>query len=359
MLAKIGYAVKHASHKNDLDDVQGRRSSDSGLLTYLTRQPQLDISGVKTTEEFVKTPNEEGTMFTRLYEPEDATKVKGMVFHCVGFCDTIDWTPTDIGVHFAKQGFVVFMFDNKGMGRSDGLFSYINNWEEDMVEPALWLFDYAINKYIKPDPMYSKLIDEPQNYAVTGHRMGGANAICIALRLQERKREKTEDSWNIKCVVLMAPLVTIAENQLPPACVKWTLTSILAPVWSHAKLAAIDLDIQSREDELTQLIDDNPIAYPHKHVSLRSAVASLHVVDFIEKNTKEFKTPLLLCQGDDDLLTDPAGAIRFCKECGCDENDKEIKIYQGKGHVLWKEVPTMLDDAIDWINSKMHRLLII
>eukprot|EP01083_Nonionella_stella_P105825 304644_1 len=348
MLAKIGYAVKHASHKNDLDDVQGRRSSDSGLLTYLTRQPQLDISGVKTTEEFVKTPNEEGTMFTRLYEPEDATKVKGMVFHCVGFCDTIDWTPTDIGVHFAKQGFVVFMVDNKGMGRSNGSFGYLTHWEKDIVEPALRLFSYAIDKYIKSNETYNKIIHEPQNYFVTGHSMGGANAICITLKLQQEPR-----AFSIKGTVVIAPMTGIHPDKIPPAAAQFILRRMVAPIWPCAKLVPGDLEVQTRDPELHRLINDNPLAFPHKHISVKTATVLLSAMEFIESNMSQFKTPLLLCQGDDDTLNECGTAKRFYEECGTAQGDKEIRIYKAKGHVLWKEEPVMLDDAIEWINKRL------
>eukprot|EP01083_Nonionella_stella_P106410 307092_1 len=130
MFGTIGHLIKHASFKHPLDDAEGRRKN-VGVNEYLKKQRQLDVSNIKITQELVEKPNKDGSvtsMFTKLFEPQDPTKAKGMLLHCVGFVDRVDWTPTDIGAAFAKQGFVVFMFDNKGMGRSDGLFSYINDW---------------------------------------------------------------------------------------------------------------------------------------------------------------------------------------------------------------------------------------
>ncbi len=44
------------------------------------------------------------------------------------------------------------------------------------------------------------------------------------------------------------------------------------------------------------------------------------------------KLPLCICHGNDDKITDCDMSKLFYERCGCDINDKILKIYNGRGH---------------------------
>eukprot|EP01084_Bolivina_argentea_P003311 6214_1 len=160
--------------------------------------------------EYVEKPNGQ-LLFTKLFEPKNKTSVKGMIFKASGFASYIDWIGTDIGVQYAKLGFIVLMFDPIGQGRSDGLYCHINNFE-DAIDDAIWIYNYAIDKYIKTNELYTNSIDKNNNYFLMGNSMGGATSILVALKSQKKDNK-------FKGIIAVAPLVSIHENMKPAAWV--------------------------------------------------------------------------------------------------------------------------------------------
>eukprot|EP01083_Nonionella_stella_P048759 130190_1 len=181
------------------DTAPGRRKQLNSQGYYANKSP-FPSQDVSITSEYVEKPNG-SLLFTKLFEPKDKASVKGMICFSDGVSCSIDFLGHRIGVEYAASGFVVCMFDYAGHGRSDGPWVIIEDFEETLVAEAVWIYTYIINKHIKSDPLYSRLIDIPSNYFLSGRSMGGAVAILAPLEFKKQKQ------INIKGVAVAAPLV--------------------------------------------------------------------------------------------------------------------------------------------------------
>ncbi len=120
-------------------------------------------TNIKITAEYIEKPDGR-LLFGKLFEPPNPRDAKAMICHCPGLYDHLDCTPHDVGIRYAEMGFVVFICDWKGFGRSDGDFIHVQNFDIDFVDEGLWAFNYAINKYIKTNQIYSNTIDKKNLY---------------------------------------------------------------------------------------------------------------------------------------------------------------------------------------------------
>ena len=306
-------------------------------------ESKLDHTNIKITEKYVE--NESGDIiFTKLFEPKNPSKAKAIILHSVGFSARIGWVPHDFGVQSAQQGLIVFMFDHKGMGETDGRFCRIDDFDKDFVDRGIWIFNYAINEYIKSNDVYKKLIDKPQNYFLSGHSMGGASTIRIALK------EQKKNTLNIKGIILIAPMCQIGADKMPSPVTLWILQNILLPVIPGARLINSGMDKTTLNHKVQEITDQDPIG-DCNYIALITGMNLLQTTQFIQENAKNLKMPMLICQGDKDIATDCNGCAEFFDNCDqIKKEDKLMKIYQDKGHTLWLEEPEMINDVKEWIN---------
>eukprot|EP01083_Nonionella_stella_P207135 752780_1 len=163
----------------NVDSAPGRRILLNELITK-------ESASVKVTTEYIQ--KADGTLlFGKLFEPRNPSDAKAMICYCIGFGDHTEFRLHDIGIEYAEQGFIVFMCDWKGHGRSDGDFIHIQDFDIDIIDEGIFAFDYAINKYIKSHPIYTNTIHKPNNYFLSGSSMGGAIAIRVALKSKKNK----------------------------------------------------------------------------------------------------------------------------------------------------------------------------
>ena len=283
-------------------------------------------------------------VFTRLFEPKDPSKAKAMILHSAGFGANVNWASHDLGVQYAQLGYVVFMFDHKGHGNSDGMHCQIDDFDKDIVDPAIWIFNYAINEYIKTNVIYQKSIDKPKNYFLSGASMGGANSIYIALR------EQQENTLNIKGMILLAPMCEISPEKIPSALTIYILKNVLLHLIPSARLISTGLDKMSLNEEVQKVLDQDPILC--SNIALVTGLTLFVVTQFVEANAAKLKIPMLICQGCKDVVTNCDGCIQFFDKCdNIKAEDKEMKIYKDSGHMLWMEEPEMINDINQWISK--------
>ena len=185
-MGSCGSCCRTCSCPQQKDTAIGRRQilNAKGIDRYLQDYHHEARQNVKVTTEYVEKPSGQ-IAHCKLFEPINPSDAKGMICFAMGFADHMDGFPHDIGCIYADLGFVVFMVEYKGHGRSDGDFAVILDFERDMVDETIWMFRRAIEHHIKPHPIYSKSIDQKNNYFLSGSSMGGAVSLLIALKLQK------------------------------------------------------------------------------------------------------------------------------------------------------------------------------
>ena len=73
-------------------------------------------------------------------------KIKGMICYCLGYTSHVDWSMTMIGLEWCKKGYIFFMNDHYGHGSSDGLWTFIPNFNI-IVDDAYYAFEYGKRVY--------------------------------------------------------------------------------------------------------------------------------------------------------------------------------------------------------------------
>ena len=161
-----------------VDDADGRRKILNDNDLFVKDDPE---SSIKITPKYIET-DDGSLLFSKFYEPRNASCAKAMIFIALGFGDHSEWFMHDRAIEYAENGFVVFLIDWKGHGRSDGKFVQIEDFESDIVDQGLWAYKYAKDHYIKTHAVYKESIDANDNYFLFGASMGGAISIKIALK---------------------------------------------------------------------------------------------------------------------------------------------------------------------------------
>ena len=168
-------------------------NSQKDLLSLLESELDIDFSTVKIFEEYVETPKKHILFTKRLiskkYLSQDNSsklKLKGMIFYCHGFTSHISHDELYKAYKFCQNGYIFFMNDHYGHGKSDGTWIGFDSGET-LIDDCDYLFEWAKLKYGN-----KYLINNNQhNYYLMGESMGGAIATLLAVRCQERlKRSK-------------------------------------------------------------------------------------------------------------------------------------------------------------------------
>eukprot|EP01083_Nonionella_stella_P028313 77970_1 len=362
------------------DHADGRRKILNDHINVIQKMEEsYDSSSVRITQRYIEKPDGM-LLFSKLFEPKDPRNAKAMICYSPGFTDHISWLTHGVGVKYAQLGFVVFMVDWKGHGRSDGQYIHIADFETDVVDEAIWAFNYAINKYIKTNDIYAEQIDKHNNYFLNGMSMGGAITINVALKSIRQQQQQTtvhyEDEKNDlgaafikdyenttsknsvftqwKGIVVACPMIGFSKEQRKPDWLVHCLGSCCVPCCPKAKVIPNKVGAHlTRDKELELLLDQNPLRY-QQAVSLTTAINLYNATIHIDKNAKNLKIPMWIGHGDDDMVTDCDMSEAFYHKCGCKNDDKTLKIYPGKGHIIYSEEPNIYQDATEWMLRRIE-----
>ncbi|ETO28641.1 hypothetical protein RFI_08489 [Reticulomyxa filosa] len=169
---------------------------------------QLDVTNLQKTPDNIKVEqgyheNEEGhLLFWRCFIPTDV-KAQTMICFCnglyyclvflkkkrlvkkrilakhiknkTGFNGHCEWIEYDIGLELSKRGYMVFMYDHMGHGRSYGKWMAINDFEI-LVDDAICIFEFGKKKFGHSE----------MNYFLVGMSMGGAVALQVSRKQDYR-----------------------------------------------------------------------------------------------------------------------------------------------------------------------------
>merc|ERR1712130_173868 len=149
-------------------------------------------------------------------------------------------------------------------------------------------------------------------------------------------------------------MVGIKQEAQPPAAAIWCMVNCCLPCCPKAKIIPNSVNLENLTDdiELRKQLESNPLRY-QQPVSLQTGFALLNATKDIEENVASMSVPLWIGHGDADKITDPLLSKEFYQNCGCDELDKTIKIYEGRGHAMLGEDESVIPDTIEWIMQRI------
>eukprot|EP01084_Bolivina_argentea_P003312 6219_1 len=109
----------------------------------------------------------------------------------------------------------------------------------------------------------------------------------------------------------------------------------------------------TKNEELLKLLETNPIVN-EQPLSLITSYNLLQMANKVETNAKELNIPLFICHGEADVVTDCNSSKCFYDVCGVHKAYKILKIYKGKGHLLFNEEPLVITDSMQWMMNLIN-----
>lgn len=172
-----------------------------------------------------------------------------------------------------------------------------------------------------------------------GHSMGGNVVLNYTLRRTER----------IRAVIVTSPFIRLAFE--PPAW-KISLARLLQKILPSMTLAnEIDPKTLSKDESEVEAYRRDPLI--HDRVSPAYSVEFMEQGEYILRQAKKLRKPVLLLHGDRDRLTDPKASAEFAKNAGDPVTYKNFpEGYHELHHDQEREL--LLNTVVDWIERNLQ-----
>jgi acylglycerol lipase len=230
--------------------------------------------------------------------------------------------------HFVPLGYAVYGIDHLGHGKSEGTRVYVERFT-----------DYTDTLKIYFDMIRTWRPDKP--IVLVGHSLGGLIGVLYLLEHQDE----------LAGAVLSGPLVKMAGDISPLVVFMGKLLSVLMP---KAGLTALIAEGISRDPAVVQAYVNDPLVYTGK-ITARLAGELVAATHCITAESAKITLPLLIVQGSEDKLVDPAGAKILYDTVR--STDKTLKIYEGFHHEVFNEPERaqVLGDVEAWLTAHLAR----
>ena len=265
----------------------------------------------------------ESNIYYQAWLPETECKavllvVHGLAEHCGRYMNVVN--------HFVPLGYAVYGLDHVGHGKSEGTRVYVERFE-----------DYTDTLKIYFDMVRQEQPDKP--IFLVGHSMGG---LISAAYLLEHQNELTG-------AVLSGASVKMSGDISPVVVFMGKLLSTLAP---KAGLMALEAEGVSRDPAVVEAYVNDPLVYTGK-MTTRLAAELIKAVQRVNNEAAKITLPILIVQGSEDKLVDPAGAKLLYDTVS--SVDKTLKVYEGFYHEVFNEPEheQVLDDVETWLEQRV------
>lgn len=225
------------------------------------------------------------------------------------------------------DGWAVYGVDHRGHGRSGGRRAHLHRYED-------WLADFDTFRRVVVARHHGLPV------FVLGHSMGGQIALAYALDHQD----------DLAGLVLSAPALALTGSTVPKAAVP--VLRALARVAPTLRPAGIDPAKISKDPGVVADYRADPLVY-HGNPTLGLSSAMVGQFDVLPGRARGLRLPLLLQQGADDEVVDPAGMRRL--EAASGSPDQTVHWYEGLWHEIYHEPERArpLEDLRSWLAA--HR----
>ena len=229
---------------------------------------------------------------------------------------------TNLINHFVPRGNVVFVFDCRGHGRSDGLRGYAERFSY-YLDDLRTFFNLVRDKY-----RYTKIF-------IVGHSVGGTIATAYATRHQD------EFDGLILSGATLKPGVSLSPTKIMSA----RLLSVILP---KIGVDVIDASAISRDQLVVDAYVNDPLVY-HGKIRARLGAELVVAMQKLPGMISQIRLPILILHGTADRLSDPAGSKMLYEQVSSD--DKTLKLYEGFYHEVFNEPgqDQVLKDMETWL----------
>lgn len=227
---------------------------------------------------------------------------------------------------FVPSGYVVYGFDLIGHGKSGGGREVVQRFE-DYTE-TLRTFYQMVAEWQAGKPIF-----------LLGHSMGGTIASYYLLDHQE----------DFDGAIISAPLVKVGDSISKATIFMGKILSKIAP-----KVGVLVLEVNgiSRDPKVVEAYVNDPLVF-HGKTPARLGAELLSAMMRITVEAGKIRLPIIIVQGEEDVLVEPSGAQMFYDKVS--SVDKTLKIYDEMYHEVFNEPDRarVLKDVEAWLDAQL------
>lgn len=228
---------------------------------------------------------------------------------------------------FSKKGYTLYLFDHRGHGRSDGLRSFIDDFDtylKDLDEFTL----YVANR------------EKRKKIFMIGHSMGGQIVINYVARYDHALSGFMVSSPNIEVAVKISWIKKQMTYHLSTFLPKMRFTNEIDPKWI------------SRDRAVVRAYKSDPLV--SKDITLKLASEIFKNQDKIMGFSPRVKIPVLMMHAGDDRICSAKGTEKFFQEMN--SKDKTLIIYDKFYHELFNEFgkEKVFADMEGWLKKHLR-----
>lgn len=217
-----------------------------------------------------------------------------------------------------------FAFDLRGHGKSEGIRSYISNFE-----------DYIADLTIIVDIV--REITKSEKITLLGHSMGGLIASVYTSRYQN----------NVKSLVLSSPFFGLSMEVPFVKKLAGNIASVLIPSFSMP--AGIKGEYCTHDKEIAKAYDTDPMI--NKYATARWFTEIVRTQKRIDDIASKIDIPVAILSAGDDKLVSLEAEKRFFERLS--SKDKYLKIFEGFYHEIFNEIKKeeAISELIKWLKN--------
>ena len=300
----VGVELLRRVFSHPLDSAEARRKAfppEPGRHPHLL--PADALNGLKQESGFF-----EG-MWWQVLIPKGSPTCLVIGVH--GYADHSDYLMINHAREVAlKNNALVFLFDQTGFGRSDGLWAFIPDWFRHVASCGR-IIEFAKKKF--PGLKTFGL----------GFSMGGAVLLSLCI----------EHKHVFDGMILLAPMCRIADHLKPSSLIMAILRVVSLLVPDLPVTPVPDLAMYAyREPRLFNAI----LARNHLNYKMQPRLATawemVRAQNWMEQNMEKVKTPFIILHGSADMIVDHSSSQELVKRASSE--DKELVLLPGYAHCI-------------------------
>ena len=226
-----------------------------------------------------------------------------------------------------KAGYIIFAFDLRGHGRSEGQLGHSPSYEALLNDVNFFLNE--VDKNFPEPPLF-----------LYGHSLGGNLVLNYVLRRQS----------HLKGVIATAPWLRLAFE--PPAF-KIALGKITNYIWpSFSQKNGLETKALSHDLEVVHSYENDPLV--HDRISARMFISTYQAGQWALEHASEFSLPLLLMHGGADKIISVEAGREFASKI---TENCTLKIWDGLYHEIHNEPEKeeVFKFLIDWLDKEVSK----
>jgi acylglycerol lipase len=228
--------------------------------------------------------------------------------------------------YFVPKGYAVYAFDYRGHGKSDGMRCYVDRFSDYLTD--LKIFFDKVRKEHRDAKIF-----------LVGHSMGATIAVPYAVEHQQE----------LAGVITSAPSL-VASPTVSPALL--AIAGVVSALLPKMGVTVLDASTISQDRAVVDAYVNDPLVFRGK-IPARTGAELARMWRTLPEEMSKIKLPILIMQGTDDQLANPASSKLLYERVG--SKDKTLKLYKGFYHEIFNEPEhkKVMADVEAWLKKHL------